>query len=633
MFSGNKRTCIREPMLDTALEAIIIENPDQSQPAGVRKWHKMKSVGKAKPGKLAQHFSSQSHKASLGAYCHFLQKTKHIDAQLDKKIRAAQIQESQDMEYNRQIITILLDVAKTLARQALPFRGDSNEDGNFMQVVLLLSRHVPNLKRWICDKRLNPYHATYLSPQSQNEFISLLEKELRVRVVEDVKCADMFSVMADTTPDEEHTDRLSVVLRYVSPNGEPRERLLDVTKTEDKTGHGQAQDIISTIKRSGLNTDSLCFQSYDFAAAMSGEFNGAQKHLSDLVGREIPYVPCQAHRCNTVLEHGCNASPIIQEMFEVLQALNVFFTSSTKRFQPLKEEVVKVENCLMLRNLSKTGWIARAESIQAVWVSFQVIVDVLHAVASSEGADASTKTQALGLRKKMLSLKFVIALMFMKNVAYNMKSLVVQLQSTELNILDATDLVEGTLSVMQKLQDDDKAMGNQIEASTTFARSIGIDPEIDFHHHHRPRRVPRRLDEQPESAAALSLSAFYKKQFREALDVLTTRMKEHLLQCKKRILPLLECLKPPIDASHVQSAITLFPPSLSPDALALEAELQVLSELLPSDVGTDCTKVVKVSESNKLSLPLANSVVRLMLTAPVTVASNERPFNNGINTL
>ena len=41
---------------------------------GIRKWHKMKSVGKSKQGKLAQHFSSQSHKASLGAYCHFLKK-------------------------------------------------------------------------------------------------------------------------------------------------------------------------------------------------------------------------------------------------------------------------------------------------------------------------------------------------------------------------------------------------------------------------------------------------------------------------------------------------------------------------------------------------------------------------------
>ena len=46
---------------------------------GVRKWHKMKSVGKNKQGKLAQHFSSQSHKASLAEYCHYLKKTKYTE--------------------------------------------------------------------------------------------------------------------------------------------------------------------------------------------------------------------------------------------------------------------------------------------------------------------------------------------------------------------------------------------------------------------------------------------------------------------------------------------------------------------------------------------------------------------------
>ena len=41
----------------------------------------------------------------------------------------------------------------------------------------------------------------------------------------------------------------------------------------------------------------------------------------------------------------------------------------------------------------------------------------------------------------------------------------------------------------------------------------------------------------------------------------------------------------------------------------------------------DYSKVVEFSEANKSTLPLANSAVRLMLTAPVTVASNERSFS------
>ncbi len=264
-----------------------------------------------------------------------------------------------------------MEVAKTLAQQALPFRGDSNEDGNFYQVVLLLSRHVPNLKRWLSDKRLNPYHITYLSPQSQNEFITLLEKELRGKVIEEVKRAGMFSVMADTT----------------------------------------------------------------------------------------------------------------------------------------------------------------------------------------------------------------------------------------------------------------KMMDDQIEASVIFASNIEIDAEADFNRHHRPRKAPRRVDEQAGTATVFLLQAYYRNQFRKVLDVLTSRMKEHLVQCQKSLLPLLKCLTPPIDGSEINSAASLISSSQSPDTLAVEAELQVLAELLPSDIGKDYTNVVEVSEANKLSLPLANSIIRLMLTAPVTVASNECLFS------
>ena len=216
------------------------------------------------------------------------------------------------------------------------------------------------------------------------------------------------------------------------------------------------------------------------------------------------------------------------------------------------------------------------ESIQDVWTSFEVILDVLHTVTNK--ADVKTKTQALGLKKKMLSLDFVVALMFMKNIAYKTKRLVVQLQSVELNILDATGLVHATLSILQKLCDDDKMIDDQIEASVIFARNIEIDAEADFNRHHRPRKASRRVDGQAETATVFSLRAYYRNQFREVLDVLTSRMKEHLVQRQKSLLPLLKCLKLPIDGSEIHSAVSLFPPSQSPDPLAIGAELQVLAE-------------------------------------------------------
>ena len=97
-------------------------------------------------------------------------------------------------------------------------------------------------------------------------------------------------------------------------------------------------------------------------------------------------------------------------------------------------------------------------------------------------------------------------------------------------------------------------------------------------------------------------------------------------QCKESLLPLLKCLQPQIDSSCIHSAVSLFPPaSQPPDPLALEAELQVLSELLPTDVGkarlqqgswTQWGQQINTS-AGKLGSPLD------AYSSCITVASNE----------
>jgi len=62
---------------------------------------------------------------------------------------------------------------------------------------------------------------------------------------------------------------------------------------------------------------------------MSGQFNGAQQKISEAIGRKIPYIPCKAHRINTFIEHACDSSLIISDLFSIVQELYVFFSSST----------------------------------------------------------------------------------------------------------------------------------------------------------------------------------------------------------------------------------------------------------------------------------------------------------------
>ena len=150
-------------------------------------------------------------------------------------------------------------------------------------------------------------------------------------------------------------------LLFVSNDG-PKPRWLEITKLLDKTGNGHAESVLYAIAKRGFDTDMIAFQSYDYASTMSGKHNGAQAMLSEKLGYEVPYVPCQGHRSNTVMEHSSAASSIVTSMYEILEALYVFFFQQHKASFCSYSSITK----RLLRNLSKTRLSARAESIRTV---------------------------------------------------------------------------------------------------------------------------------------------------------------------------------------------------------------------------------------------------------------------------
>ncbi|KAL4098192.1 hypothetical protein QTP88_022840 [Uroleucon formosanum] len=550
---------------------------------GVRVWHKMKSRGKNKPGKLFEHFSCSAHKAALRDYCNFMKTSCHIDVLFDQANREKSIQIQHEREYNKQVIKILMDTTRTLARQGLAFRGDGDDkNGNFIQIVELLSRHCNVIKTWLDNKSMRPYHVTYLGSRSQNEFIELLSSETRNRVIEEVKNAEIYSVLADTTPDITHQDRLAICVRYVNNNGNVKERLLEINECTNKTGFGIAKNIYDTLVRNELNPDFIAFQSYDFATS---QFHGAQKELSKLANHHIPYIPCQAHRINTFLEHGCNASIIILNLIGNLESLYVFFNASTKRYGILSKKLSEIEGSLQLCNLSKTRWTARAESVKAVWTSFEIILETLQEISSSNLYDRKTKSQSLALFKKITSFDFIVSIMFMKNVLYKLKALTEKLEAKELNIIDASNLIEGTIKSLENINKDSDGLDTIIDAALIFSRKIDLDPIADFNKHHK-RLIPKKIDSNPMTQSDFSLKLFYQKEFKQVLDTLINLTTEHLKITIETLKPLFNIFKMPFDNNNICSlenvagAVKLFPKMTNSakihDIDAIHAEFEIL---------------------------------------------------------
>ncbi|KAL4152659.1 hypothetical protein QTP88_000492 [Uroleucon formosanum] len=585
---------------------------------GVRTWDKMKSRGKSKLGKLEQHFTSLSYKASLSDYCSFMKNTNHIDVIMNRTKRNELITLEHEKEFNRQVIVILFDIVRTLSKQGLAFRGDGDESGsNFNQIVQLISRHNPLMNRWIKDISMRSYKVSYLGSRSQNEMIEIL-------------------LMADTTPDISHKDRLAVCVRYINNKGEAMERLLEINEGIDKTGLDTAKQIVGILKKNTLNTDSLSFQSYDFASNMSGSLNGAQVHLSKLVGHEVYYIPCQAHRMNTFLEHGCNTSLIISNMISNLESLYVFFSAGTKCYSVLNKEM-DIENKLQLKNLSKTRWTARAESIEAVWNSFEALCISLHNIYSNSSYfDGPTRTKALGLHKKMHSFDFIVSLKFMKNIMYKLKMLTETLEKTNLCIIDAANLVDVTINNLDEINKDNEAMDNLIQKAISFLSNLGIDPEADFKLHHRQKKPPSRLDPNSNTQVIYNINTFYRKEFKYVLSTLINLSKDNLKSCIDKMKPLFQMLSYPLKKENISldvitSAMLLFPSNTEEakckDIDAVQAEMEILIGMcLDSDSNTFDILMNK-SEEMKHILPWANKICKLALTAPVSVATNERSFS------
>ena len=108
----------------------------------------------------------------------------------------------------------------------------------------------------------------------------------------------------------------------------PTERLLVLKHVSPKTRVATAEDIVKVLQEFMLDTSQLVSLSYDFAKTISGIYNGTQHKLQEIVGHDVPYMPCLSHRSSTAMEHGCASSDLINEMFVILEALYVFFASS-----------------------------------------------------------------------------------------------------------------------------------------------------------------------------------------------------------------------------------------------------------------------------------------------------------------
>lgn len=110
----------------------------------------------------------------------------------------------------------LISITTYLARQNLAFMGDTTSDGNFFELVQAISDFDIVMKSHLESDRRNKY----LTPEAQNEFINIIGSQIRDKILKQIRLSKYFAIILDCTPDISRKEQMTLVIRFVDPDGE-----------------------------------------------------------------------------------------------------------------------------------------------------------------------------------------------------------------------------------------------------------------------------------------------------------------------------------------------------------------------------------------------------------------------------
>lgn len=142
-------------------------------------------------------------------------------------------QAKQDQTQNRDMLLKQLSSLRYLLRQGLTIRGHVENEGNLMQLLLLRCEDIPQLNQWLLAKK-------YLSHDILNEQIGLMANHILRKLLQEIREATIYALIADEATDVSHKEQLCITIRWVDNDfiihEDPLE-LINVPKTNSATQH------------------------------------------------------------------------------------------------------------------------------------------------------------------------------------------------------------------------------------------------------------------------------------------------------------------------------------------------------------------------------------------------------------
>uniref|UniRef100_A0A8C5PE46 TTF-type domain-containing protein n=1 Tax=Leptobrachium leishanense TaxID=445787 RepID=A0A8C5PE46_9ANUR len=537
----------------------------------------------------------------------------------------------------RDILYRLLDVTLFLAMQNLAFRGHKEDEssfnkGNFLEMVAILSKYDPVLKEHCMKlkKSTGRYKVSvsYLAPQTQNEFLSILANHVTEKLVMDIKNAKYFGIMFDSTPDISHTDQMTEVIRYVKISNrkvEVMEVFLGFFALKGKKATDLSSDILKKLENDGLDIMMCRSQGYDNAATMAGIHGGVQAIIKEKNKKAI-FSGCVDHSLNLCGQHSFAENASCVKFFGTLQTMFTLFAGSSHRW-----DVLMTHTGVSVKRLSTTRWSAHYAAVKPVRENFDNFVAAIKALCARD-ENLDTRAAAEGLLPAVCDFTFLCYLYFWSDVLREVNVAQLYMQTKGLSL----DKVVTQLETLRLFLYEERShlVEHAIHCALLKSEEYGIAIE------RRARFKKRMPGERSTDAGITSMREENKREMLECIDrfhcelqIRSGAMKKvagmfESVQAKSLICAAEQELKMSIPK------LTTFYDEVSESELLLEIP-RLRRHLKAANINLDRAKewaaldvLAFIAEWDVIeSLPNLSLSLKLFLTICVSVASCERSFS------
>ena len=543
--------------------------------------------------KLREHFGKS--KTSAKKY--------HLAA-VEKALTFKNIMENRQLSIDQQLSTIraqsiannrmkLEAIVKTIifcGRQGIALRGHRDDwahvtemphanHGNF---IALLNFRIDSGDKVLAEHFQTAKHnALYTSKTIQNEIIEVCGHVIRTTILDDIRNAGIFSVMADETADIANKEQLAISIRYVNKNTKViEEKFLGYSECETGvTGSAIADRILQHLADWQLPATKLRGQTYDGAGAMAGKRKGAAARIVELYPKAL-YSHCASHILNLCIVKCCTILEVRNTM-DICDSIYRFFANSPKRQLALTkciEETTEGERRKKLKSLCKTRWVERHEAFEVFVDLYQSVVYCMEEIKDLPGEwNRETRSDAQSFFISLSRFPTICALVLTKEVLSYTKALSIKLQGRYIDIVKAYQEIDLVKSILKDARKNIDGFHSRVyKKALDVAAKVKVEESL-------PRTTGRQ--QHRSNVPAVSAVQYYQRLLTiPMLDYLINDIEERFSDnvsdcvCQFMLLlpPALADRKEVLQSTDINALVVLYDDDL-PTPTAIDAELHCWS--------------------------------------------------------